>query len=152
MEIGSQYFTSADVGSESKAVLVSAALLCGNALDQLAGKFGKPEVLSWWLPVSELKANAYTKQMWDGYRDALGLPDTEYEAEKFAATVCPFMLGAAVAVRWKDPAAVFDFAKIQTSVFVDAVIMLPDSTMIIVSRWGTGKGFSDLLRTEAEVK
>lgn len=142
--ITSVMFTDTDVSSTAlpKAVEFCASLLCRNALDELASEFGKPEILCWYVPESDLISNPYTRQLWEDYRVFNGLEDNGWEREKFAVTVCPYLTGACVLVRFKDPKSVYAYSIARDTVKIDAMVMDAD-TLMIYSKLGIGRAFLD---------
>lgn len=150
MAITSTTFTDGDVFDAAlpKAVSFCASLLCRNALDELAGKFGRPEILCWHVPVDGLILNQYTLCLWEDYRLFNELEDNAWEREKFMVTVCPYTTGAAALLKFADPTSVYDYAMATDSIKVDSMILNADQTLFIYSKLGNGRAYLDYTRLD----
>ena len=154
MAITSTFFTDSDVFGEmevNRAAAFMASLMCKNALDELSSKFGKPEVLWWVTSHDDLITNPYSRKMWEAHRTIFELEDTWFEREKFAATVCPFMKGSMVALKFEDPQAVYDYAITQQSVLIDSFTLWENGSITIFTKLGIGRGYSNLLNPQTPV-
>lgn len=147
MAFVSSIFQESDVlGSytKSEAVLASASFLCNTALDAIALKYGKPEILAWYVAPEDLVTNTYTCDMWYDYIEATKVEDNAYEREKFAALYCPFTLGFAVVVKFEDNTTVFNDVKQDATVHVDSMILNTDRSLYIYAKLGNGRFYLDL--------
>lgn len=148
MSITSAIFTDDDVFDAAlpKAVSFCASLLCKNALDELALKFGKPKILCWHVPLTRLVTNTYTAGMWESYREFNGLENNAWEREKFMVTLCPYYSGAAALLQFDDAQAVYDYAICTDSIKADSMILNSDRTLFIYAKLGKGCAYIDYTR------
>ena len=140
--IASSCFTDLDVSSADLTIAQAmyASLLCSNALDMAANKFGKPEIKVWLVGKDEVATNAVTKPLYETWLVLNSLEDTDFNREKYAVTECPFTLGYAGVFNFADNEAVFNY--LVTNAKFDSLVLGSDLT--IVSKLGTIKAATNL--------
>lgn len=140
--IASSIFTDLDVSSADLTIsqAMYASLLCSNALDMAANKFGKPVIKTWIVGKGDVATNEVTKPLYETWLVMNSLEDTAFNREKYAVTECPFTQGYAGVFSFADNEAVFNY--LVSNAKFDSLVL--GENLTIASKLGICKAATNL--------